>query len=115
LTYQLFSGEVDQYKASLPSLNQVQSFLMSLTNDDKDGRIIIGFTTTVCPIPNASMQHQQFRPYLKYLLLNPTGQFQDIVHEARSVILAGGTMEPVRVPCQYGIFMLDALQEQYLE
>ncbi|CAG8490837.1 8736_t:CDS:10 [Paraglomus brasilianum] len=89
------SGEVDQYKTSLPSLNQVQSFLMSLTNDDKDGRIIIGFTTTVCPTPNASIQQQQFRPYLKYLLLNPTGQFQDIVHEARSVILAGGTMEPM--------------------
>ena len=34
---------------------------------------------------------------LKYLLLNPSVHFGSIVHEARAVIVAGGTMQPVRV------------------
>lgn len=33
---------------------------------------------------------------MKYLLLNPMEMFRDVVGEARSVVLAGGTMEPVR-------------------
>ncbi|KAB7505816.1 putative ATP-dependent DNA helicase DDX11 [Armadillidium nasatum] len=34
-------------------------------------------------------------PSIKYLLLNPSSQFHDVVKECRSVILAGGTMAPV--------------------
>ncbi|XP_052755943.1 ATP-dependent DNA helicase DDX11 isoform X2 [Galleria mellonella] len=32
---------------------------------------------------------------LKYLLLNPTEHFADVIKQCRSVILAGGTMEPI--------------------
>ncbi|XP_048006864.1 ATP-dependent DNA helicase DDX11-like [Leguminivora glycinivorella] len=32
---------------------------------------------------------------LKYLLLNPADHFSDVVKQCRSVILAGGTMEPI--------------------
>ncbi|CAK1546270.1 unnamed protein product [Leptosia nina] len=32
---------------------------------------------------------------LKYLLLNPAERFKDVVQQCRSVIVAGGTMEPV--------------------
>jgi len=32
---------------------------------------------------------------MKYLLLNPSTTFQEVVDSARSVILAGGTMSPV--------------------
>lgn len=32
---------------------------------------------------------------LKFLLLNPAVHFADIVSEARAVIIAGGTMQPV--------------------
>lgn len=32
---------------------------------------------------------------LRYLLLNPSVHFIDIARDCRSVILAGGTMEPV--------------------
>lgn len=33
---------------------------------------------------------------IKYQLLNPSTPFRDVVDIARSVILAGGTMSPVR-------------------
>lgn len=32
---------------------------------------------------------------LKFLLLNPAVHFADILSEARAVIIAGGTMQPV--------------------
>jgi chromosome transmission fidelity protein 1 len=32
---------------------------------------------------------------LKYMLLDPTNHFREIVEDARAVILAGGTMSPV--------------------
>jgi len=33
---------------------------------------------------------------LKFLLLNPAVHFADILAEARAVIIAGGTMQPVK-------------------
>jgi chromosome transmission fidelity protein 1 len=33
---------------------------------------------------------------MKYILLNPAERFREVVEQARSVVLAGGTMEPVR-------------------
>lgn len=35
---------------------------------------------------------------MKYLLLNPSTSFQEVVESARSVVLAGGTMSPVSSP-----------------
>lgn len=62
----------------------IQTFLSALTNADKDGRILLrggdsDDTTTI-----------------KYMLLNPEEHFRDIVEESRAVVLAGGTMAPVR-------------------
>jgi chromosome transmission fidelity protein 1 len=37
---------------------------------------------------------------MKYLLLNPAEHFREVVDDARSVVLAGGTLAPVR----YGSF-----------
>lgn len=34
---------------------------------------------------------------LKYQLLNPSPNFLEVVEEARSVVLAGGTMSPVGI------------------
>ncbi|KAJ1957865.1 ATP-dependent DNA helicase chl1 [Dispira parvispora] len=80
--------EEDENWTSLrTTLPLVDTFLMALTNTDRDGRIILGLTT---PTANTLAQ-----PFLKYVLLNPCEPFREVVEEARSVIVAGGTMEPV--------------------
>ena len=42
--------------------------------------------------------NEKFEIEMKYLLLNPSTTFQEVVESARSVILAGGTMSPVSSP-----------------
>jgi chromosome transmission fidelity protein 1 len=75
--------------SSTLTLTQIESFLLALTNPDKDGRIVTSFGDT----DNPSVS-------IKYMLLNPADAFKPVVEEAKSVILAGGTMEPVsRIAC----------------
>ncbi|KAI9090937.1 helicase C-terminal domain-containing protein, partial [Phlyctochytrium arcticum] len=57
----------------------VESFVMSMTNADLEGRVMVDYAGKT----------------LKYLLLNPSNCFRPIIEEARAVVLAGGTMEPV--------------------
>ncbi|KAL7334345.1 ATP-dependent DNA helicase chl1 [Mucor circinelloides] len=70
--------------SSTLTLTQIESFLMALTNPDKDGRIVTSFGNAENPGIT-----------IKYMLLNPADAFKPIVEEAKSVILAGGTMEPI--------------------
>ncbi|KAK9511713.1 hypothetical protein O3M35_000321 [Rhynocoris fuscipes] len=64
-------------------LLQITSFLSCLNQDYSDGRIVISKESTVG------------KSYIKYLLLEPARAIIDVIKEARSVILAGGTMEPI--------------------
>ncbi|KAK5643588.1 hypothetical protein RI129_007433 [Pyrocoelia pectoralis] len=59
------------------------SFLESLTCTYKDGRIIV----------HRNEVKKQSR--VQFLLLNPAEQFNEIVRDARAVVVAGGTMKPV--------------------
>ncbi|CEP13877.1 hypothetical protein [Parasitella parasitica] len=70
--------------SSTLTLTQIESFLMALTNPDKDGRIVTSFGSLENP-----------GAVIKYMLLNPADAFKPVVEEAKSVILAGGTMEPI--------------------
>ncbi|KAL4080644.1 DNA repair helicase [Scleroderma citrinum] len=71
-------------KACLP-LQVVEAFMLSLTGAREDGRIIFSSTGS----------DGKFETEMKYVLLNPSTTFRDIVESARSVILAGGTMSPM--------------------
>ncbi|KAG6903272.1 hypothetical protein C0995_000167 [Termitomyces sp. Mi166 len=74
-------------RGEIPSLNIVETFLVSLTGATDDGRV----TLTLVGTPgNETVE-------LKFQLLNPSPPFKEVVDVARSVILAGGTMSPVRV------------------
>lgn len=53
------------------------------------------FTSEADSNPKPSDQGK--RVALKYLLLAPAESFRDIAEDAKAVVLAGGTMAPVRV------------------
>ncbi|KAL5113796.1 ATP-dependent DNA helicase chl1 [Pleosporales sp. CAS-2024a] len=65
----------------VPVLMHVQAFLLSLMNPSAEGRFFF------------SKEGAQVT--LRYMLLDPTYHFKDIVEEARAVVLAGGTMSPM--------------------
>ncbi|EJT96518.1 hypothetical protein DACRYDRAFT_25669, partial [Dacryopinax primogenitus] len=68
-----------------PPLHAVQAFLLVLMNSDEDGRVHL----------SKSVIDGKVVVTLCYQLLNPSPSFQEVVDEARAVVLAGGTMEPI--------------------
>uniref|UniRef100_A0A146L2S9 DNA 5'-3' helicase n=1 Tax=Lygus hesperus TaxID=30085 RepID=A0A146L2S9_LYGHE len=58
------------------------AFLSNLTMDYKEGRIVVKREVTLG------------KSVVKYLLLDPASVMKDLIQNARSVILAGGTMKP---------------------
>lgn len=70
-------------EAATPTLQHIQSLLVALTNPSKEGRLFY------------SKDPETSDTVLKYMLLDPTHHFKEIVSEARAVILAGGTMSPM--------------------
>ncbi|KAK0815837.1 ATP-dependent DNA helicase chl1 [Friedmanniomyces endolithicus] len=70
-----------QSEHDVPTLAHIQTFLMTLMNPSKEGRFFWSRESDTC--------------ILRYMLLDPAVHFQDIVHDARAVILAGGTMSPM--------------------
>ncbi|KAH8428921.1 DNA helicase [Aspergillus melleus] len=68
-------------KPTTPVLFHVSSFLLPLMNLTAEGRLFYSKTSD-------DIQ-------LKYMLLDPTNHFREIVEDARAVILAGGTMSPM--------------------
>jgi chromosome transmission fidelity protein 1 len=67
--------------SDVPTLTHVQNFLMCLMNPSKEGRFFLSQRTS--------------GPVIRYLLLDPSEHFREIVEDARTVILAGGTMSPM--------------------
>ncbi|KAJ4992593.1 DNA repair helicase [Stagonosporopsis vannaccii] len=67
---------------TVPVLMHVQSFLLSLMNPSAEGRFFYS-------------KEGDGEITLRYMLLDPTYHFQDIVEDARAVLLAGGTMSPM--------------------
>ncbi|XP_078603430.1 ATP-dependent DNA helicase DDX11-like [Branchiostoma floridae x Branchiostoma japonicum] len=74
--------EESPHQSSSPFMH-IEAFLLALTNTDKDGRVVI------------NKQARLNQSSLRFLLLNPALHFREIVQQARAVIMAGGTMQPV--------------------
>ena len=68
-----------------PVLTSVQVFLETLMNLASEGRFF-------CE------KAENGDWVLRYMLLDPSPYFREVVEDARAVILAGGTMSPVRNP-----------------
>lgn len=74
----------DQASSQLPetpTLTQIQNFLVTLMNPSHEGRFF--------------WSKEDGSVALRYILLDPSEHFRDIVESARAVILAGGTMSPM--------------------
>lgn len=80
------------------NLHRLQSFLVSLVNPDRDGRILLSAerVSGVAASNGSAARPERIEVTMKYLLLAPSDSFRDVAQEARSVVLAGGTMAPVR-------------------
>ncbi|KAF2457677.1 helicase C-terminal domain-containing protein [Lineolata rhizophorae] len=70
-------------RGTMPVLTHVQGFLVALMNPSSEGRFFV------------LKDEETGDLTLKYMLLDPTYHFKEIVEEARAVILAGGTMSPM--------------------
>lgn len=68
---------------STSALRILITFLDCLLEESTDGRVLIS--------ADAVLKSNSF---LKYLLLNPSSRFGDVLKECRAVIVAGGTMQP---------------------
>jgi chromosome transmission fidelity protein 1 len=80
-------------RQNLPVLMHVQAFLLSLMNPSAEGRFFYS--------------KEESCVTLRYMLLDPTYHFQDIVEESRAVVLAGGTMSPMSDYEQHLLAYLD--------
>ncbi|WVQ99004.1 hypothetical protein IAU59_006136 [Kwoniella sp. CBS 9459] len=72
--------------ASIAAFHVVETFLLSLVDAKDDGRVLLSLDE----LPSGSKVVT-----IKYVLLNPAERFKEVVEQARSVVLAGGTMEPI--------------------
>lgn len=79
-------------------LMHFQNFLVVLMNPDDEGRFFIS--------------RQEGEPVVRYTLLDPREHFRDIVREARSVVLAGGTMSPMS---DYSDYLFSYLEKDQLQ
>lgn len=78
------NDENKQQERPTSHLYQILEFLKALTNELEDGRVIITIDKQVVR-----------KSSLKFILLNPAKRFDNILKQSRSVILIGGTMEPI--------------------
>ncbi|KAJ3356319.1 ATP-dependent DNA helicase chl1 [Allomyces javanicus] len=71
-------------------LSAFESFLMKLAAPDADGRVLFTPASPECKVPQ-----------LQYLSLNPAAHFEDIVRDARALVLASGTLAPIADLTEY--------------
>ena len=83
------------HQSMMPVLTHIQSFIQTLTNPAAEGRFFYE-------------RNDKHELCLKYMLLDPTHYFKEIVEEARCVILAGGTMSPMEDYTQHLFSYIEA-------
>ncbi|RVE71906.1 hypothetical protein OJAV_G00056400 [Oryzias javanicus] len=76
------SAEAEKVLSASPMM-QIEGFFLALTNTNTDGRVVVHREGTLS------------ESSVKFLLLNPAVHFAEVLKECRSVIIAGGTMQPV--------------------
>jgi chromosome transmission fidelity protein 1 len=88
---QITKSKLPKVESTTPVLHHISSLLSALTHPSKEGRL---FFSKPGSSPSATDTDTDAIT-LKFLLLDPSNHFQEIVSSARAVILAGGTMSPM--------------------
>jgi len=78
------NGASDRRKGTTPPLHAVETFILTLTNSNEDGRVFVNVW------PPAKDGSGAGHVVFKYQLLNPSREFREVVDSARSVILVCG-------------------------
>ncbi|XP_028771757.1 ATP-dependent DNA helicase DDX11-like isoform X2 [Neltuma alba] len=78
-------GERYEDGSTQSAFQALADVLLSLTNNDNDGRIIISRSRTTSPGKQG---------YIKYVMLSGEKIFSEIVDQAHAVLLVGGTLQP---------------------
>lgn len=89
-------GGGDDFSATTHALRSLLSLLTCLTNNDADGRVALLATPSAAAAGGGGGVFAPPPPTLsiRFILLNPSVHFRRIVHEARCVLLLGGTLRP---------------------
>ncbi|KAI4329251.1 hypothetical protein L6164_021538 [Bauhinia variegata] len=80
------NGEYCEEGSTQSAFQALTDILLSLTNDDSDGRIIISRSRT---------SSKKQGGYIKYVMLSGEKIFSEIVDQAHAVLLVGGTLQPI--------------------
>lgn len=70
----------------------VETFLKCLTSSETEGRVVIELASSDTDDSDIRCYDKMAR--FRYLLLDPSIQFSNVLDEAHSIILAGGTLQP---------------------
>eukprot|EP00736_Rhodelphis_marinus_P004914 Rmarinus@m.15946 len=76
-------------------IQTAELFLEALAMRDEDGRILLTYARPHQGDAEGGHTTEGTQPGVKFLILNPALHFREIVDDARSVVLLGGTMTPV--------------------
>ncbi|KAI3413951.1 hypothetical protein GPALN_011422 [Globodera pallida] len=75
--------------SSSTPLYQLREFIEAITSRTEDARIVVS-----CRRPLSDSAHKIVDVRLRFLLLNPAARLGELVAQARTLILLGGTMRP---------------------
>uniref|UniRef100_A0A2N9EY99 Helicase ATP-binding domain-containing protein n=1 Tax=Fagus sylvatica TaxID=28930 RepID=A0A2N9EY99_FAGSY len=81
------TGECSEVESTLSGFRALSDMLLSLTNNNGDGKIIVSRSQPTCS--------GQQGGYIKYVMLTGEKIFSEIVDQAHAVLLAGGTLQPI--------------------
>ncbi len=75
----------------------VETFMKCLTGKDREGRVIIerpNLQSNDEACKEELRRSGSMKPSFRYLLLDPSASFNDVIDEAHAIVLAGGTLRP---------------------
>ncbi len=87
-------GDPDFLSKHISCMSIVETFLKCLSTTEREGRVIVERPNPECSESTSSRTARSTTPHFRYLLLDPSVHFKDVIHEAHAVVLAGGTLRP---------------------